>query len=66
MRLEPGDIFLLCTDGISDALPAGDIQEYLASRASAESICKSLIAKARERGTGDDLTTVVARFGGAV
>jgi serine/threonine protein phosphatase PrpC len=65
MALEPGDIFLLCTDGVSDALPTEEIKNQLESRASAESICESLIAKAREGGRGDDLTTVVARFGGS-
>jgi serine/threonine protein phosphatase PrpC len=63
MPLDPGDILLLCTDGVSDALPAEEIKTHLSSRTSAEGICKGLIAAARERGGGDDLTVVVARFG---
>jgi serine/threonine protein phosphatase PrpC len=63
MPLEPGDIFLLCTDGISDALPAEEIQQHLSSPASAERICHSLITKARDVGAGDDVTAIVARFG---
>jgi len=63
MPLEPGDIFLLCTDGVSDALSADDITRHLSSRASAESICNRLIAQARDVGAGDDVTAIVARFG---
>src|SRR6185295_16512964 len=63
MPLKPGDILLLCTDGVSDALPAEEIRQTLSSPASAESICNSLIAKARAVGTGDDVTAIVARFG---
>jgi PPM family protein phosphatase len=65
MPLEPGDIFLLCTDGISDAVPAEKLKQLLSSRVSAENICKSLIAAAHEGGGGDDLTVIVARFGAA-
>ena len=63
MPLEPGDIVLLCTDGVSDALSADDIARHLSSRASAESICNRLTAKARDVGAGDDVTAIVARFG---
>jgi len=63
LRLEPGDRFLLCTDGISDVLPASDIRRHLSGGASAESICSSLVAAARGGIKGDDLTAVVARFG---
>ena len=65
MPLEPGDLFLLCTDGVSDALTPEDLQRHLSIRASAESICNSVIDKAREDGGGDDLTAIVARFGAA-
>jgi serine/threonine protein phosphatase PrpC len=61
--LEPDDIFLLCTDGLSDALPAPEIKRHLSSPASAELICNRLLAAARVRGGGDDLTAIVARFG---
>jgi PPM family protein phosphatase len=64
MLLEPGDLFLLCTDGVSDVLTAEEIRKHLASRAAAESICRSLVAMARAGVKGDDLTAVVARFGG--
>ena len=63
MPLEPGDVFLLCTDGISDAVPDENLKRHLSNRASAESICRSLIADARDGGGGDDLTAIVARFG---
>lgn len=65
MRLEPSDILLLCTDGLSDALPAEEIQRHLASKDSAEGLVNGLVAAARDRGDGDDLTAVVARFAGA-
>jgi protein phosphatase len=64
MPLEPGDILLACTDGLSDALPAKEIKQHLSSRIPAEGICKALIAAARISGGGDDLTAIVARFDG--
>ena len=64
MLLEPGDLLLLCTDGVSDVLRTEEIRKRLANRAPAESICRSLIARARTGAKGDDLTAVVARFGG--
>jgi protein phosphatase len=63
MPLEPGDILLLCTDGLSDALSDEEIKHHLSLQTSAEEICKSLIAAARVMGGGDDLTAIVARFG---
>lgn len=61
--LEAGDILLLSTDGVSDAVPDETLQRHLTRRASAENICEGLIAAAREGGEGDDLTAIVLRFG---
>src|SRR4029079_2637081 len=55
MLLEPGDLFLLCTDGATEILPAEEIQRDRATRAPAESICRSLVARARTGAKGDDL-----------
>ncbi len=63
MPIEPGDTLLLCTDGISDALAPDEIQSQLSGPDSAEDICKSLLAAARHRARGDDLTVIVLRFG---
>lgn len=65
MLLEPEDVVLLCTDGLSDAIPAEEIQQHLSSKASAEDIVNGLVAAARGRGDGDDLTVVVGRFAGS-
>lgn len=65
MLLEPADIILACTDGLSDTLSAGEIKQHLSSHASAQGICRGLIAAARDGVKGDDLTIVVARFGGS-
>jgi len=65
LPLEAGSILLLCTDGVSDALSEEEIKHHLSAQESAKSICMSLIARARPGGGGDDLTAIVARFGGS-
>ncbi len=56
--LAPGDVLLLCTDGLSDVLPDADLARLLAGHASA----RTLVAEARERATPetlDDCSAVV-------
>ncbi|MGH7559393.1 MAG: PP2C family protein-serine/threonine phosphatase [Gemmatimonadales bacterium] len=59
--LEPGDVFLLCTDGLTKHVPDADIGRILGSAGSAETACRELIAQALEGGGSDNVTVVVAR-----
>jgi protein phosphatase len=56
---EAGDIYLLCSDGLSDMVGAAEIEEILRSdRHDLESAARSLV-RAANRGGGDDNITAV-------
>jgi protein phosphatase len=57
---EPGDIFLLCSDGLANMLEDREILE-LARRERFEELPKKLIALANDRGGDDNITVVVVR-----
>ena len=55
----PGDLILLCSDGLYNYIQPQSMPELLAECAQAGSV-QSLIALARERGGGDNITAVLA------
>jgi len=57
--LEKGDIFLLCTDGLSDMLPKGEIEEILKQPYTVEEKVRALIHAAKQKGGLDNITTVL-------
>ncbi len=61
-RLEPGDVVLLCTDGLTEMLEDARIAAILAAEAEPEAACRRLVAEANEAGGKDNVTAVVARF----
>jgi serine/threonine protein phosphatase PrpC len=63
--LGPGDVVLLCTDGLTDMLDDGRIAAILAAEANPEAACGRLVAEANEAGGRDNVTAVVARFDAA-
>lgn len=58
-----GDIFLMCSDGLTDLLSQEEIQETLLST-KVEEIPHVLINKAKERGGYDNITAVVVKIQG--
>ncbi len=65
--LEPGDIFLLCSDGLSDGLWDRDLAEGLKLAAAGQSpaeVASILVARANEASGRDNITAVVARAAG--
>lgn len=56
-----GDMLLICSDGISDVLPDHSIYASLSSNRPVSDIADALIEKALRRGSGDNLTVVIAR-----
>ena len=60
IEVMPGDIFLLCTDGLSDCLSDEEIAGYL-SQDEWDRLPASLVGGALEAGGYDNITVVIAR-----
>jgi len=63
-RLEsaaPGDVLLVCTDGLHGVVAAPEMARVLAEAASARAAAEALVVLANERGGPDNVTAVVLR-----
>jgi serine/threonine protein phosphatase PrpC len=58
--LVDGDAVLVCSDGLTEMVPAPAITSILVSAASPEAACERLVACANEMGGYDNVTAVVA------
>lgn len=66
VRFEPlveGDVYVLCTDGLTGALPDDAIAAALRVERPLSEACRSLIEEANARGTPDNLSVALARWG---
>lgn len=63
IHLEPGDIILLCSDGLTEMVPDVEIQQILVQESSPEAACSRLLERANEQGGRDNITAIVARVG---
>lgn len=61
IMLEPGDILLMCSDGLNKHVNDEEIQNILELEADPNSACRALIELANFRGGLDNTTVVVAR-----
>ena len=63
-RVEPqqGDIFLLCSDGLSGMVSDQHMQELLTRTSELETACTQLIDMANAAGGNDNVTCVLARY----
>jgi len=62
-RLEPGDVFVLCSDGLNTMLTDDEIRGLvLRHRDEPESACRALIHAANVSGGEDNVTVVIVRF----
>jgi protein phosphatase len=57
--LQPGDILLLCTDGLTRHVPDEQIAELLAGATDARTACRRLVDAALAGGGSDNVTVVV-------
>jgi protein phosphatase len=65
-RPEPGDVFVLTSDGIHDRVPAGEIAAVVSEAADDLDVaCFRLVDLANERGGRDNATVVLLRYLGA-
>lgn len=61
-QLRPGDVVLVCSDGLGQALEDGVISSLLYSVDSPDQIARSLIFAGQARGGRDDMSAVVAKL----
>lgn len=62
LATEPGDLYLLCSDGLTDLVAETDIEQLLVERGeSLESAVPALIQRANERGGVDNISVILAR-----
>lgn len=61
VNLQPGDIVMLCSDGLHRYLSDEDIVQILQSGYTCEQACDAFIALANEQGGDDNITVVIAQ-----
>ena len=60
-EVRPGDVYLLCTDGLTNMLPERRILEIVAGE-SPPAACRDLIAAANSAGGADNITVILMKF----
>jgi PPM family protein phosphatase len=58
----PGDVFLLCSDGLSGMLPDEEMRSILAGAPTLDSAVKELVEAANANGGTDNVTVILARY----
>lgn len=61
-KILPGDLFFLCSDGLTDILPDPLIENIITHSPSLSSACQKLVALAKEKGGSDNITIVMIKF----
>ncbi|HKV09784.1 MAG TPA: Stp1/IreP family PP2C-type Ser/Thr phosphatase [Thermoanaerobaculia bacterium] len=59
VEVQPGDLFLLCSDGLTGMLSDADINERLSSGRTLHEICRTLVNDSNARGGIDNVTVVL-------
>ncbi len=62
--VQPGDMYLMCSDGLSDMLDDASIGQLLLAHDSLESGCRALIDAANDAGGKDNISVVLVRASG--
>ncbi len=60
-KLEPGDLIVLCSDGIWEYYEAGELADIVRAAASPEELCDRLVSICLSRGADDNATVAVIR-----
>lgn len=64
-EVQPGDLYLMCSDGLSDMIDDGTIALLLQRGDPLEALGRALIEAANEAGGRDNISVILARAGGA-
>jgi len=62
LHLTPGDVVLLCSDGLTEMVPLSLICEVLEGEGDPERWCRKLVDQANAAGGKDNITTAIARY----
>jgi len=63
-RARSGDLYLICSDGLTSMVREGRLREILSESESMRSAVDALVAEANEMGGRDNITVVLFRVGG--
>lgn len=61
-KYRAGDIYLLCSDGVSDMLCDEEIEDILDQKKPCDVLCRELVDKSLERGGVDNTTAIVCKI----
>lgn len=61
LEIQKDDLFLMCSDGLTDMLTDLEIENILKNKRSLKSKCKSLIKRANEKGGKDNITAILIK-----
>ena len=61
IEIKSGDVYLLCSDGLTGMVPEDEILRVVADHEKLEDACQELINKANERGGLDNVTAILVR-----
>jgi serine/threonine protein phosphatase PrpC len=64
LGMRRGDVFLLCSDGLSNKVADDELLRIVGEGPSHEQVCARLVALANERGGEDNITVVLAEVAG--
>jgi protein phosphatase len=62
--VQPGDLFLMCSDGLSDMLDDGSIAQVLVAHEALEACAQALVAAANDAGGKDNISVILVRASG--
>jgi len=60
-RLRPGQLYLLCSDGLTSMLEDEEIEDVLTGEGTLDRMCRDLVQAANNRGGLDNITVVLIR-----
>jgi serine/threonine protein phosphatase PrpC len=63
LSLVPGDVLLLCTDGLTSLVQDDQIANTLASNDNPRALCEALVTQANQAGGEDNITVVLIQYG---
>lgn len=61
-KLEPSDLFLLCSDGLTNMVSEERIEKILSSGLSLSSTCEALVDEANRNGGKDNISCILIRY----